>query len=316
MATVSLPELTERLIVPAVSSSYPKLGASYKQGSYEVDHAHRLVRTGKHYYGSKAEIPEGLRMTTAGEELAIQLAIERADRDPRKAIIFRDLFARGLDEKIYMWQLTETGLRVPKGREASKYETDAQGRKYWARIVLDGDKEVGEILVPEGGGRLAAEWDEVFGVPRVTIENQHLPHEPYTTHFWFNSTPNQDSTSGHYDVAVVRRSSWHHDVAERCLDVDANYRRLYALSLNGFRLVRGSDPEGLKIEKELTEKPSVQAAAELMQQLDLAHPERSEASSGSQKALLPGEIEQALLDRIRADYRSMSHPDFLKKYGL
>ena len=78
MAIASLPELKERLVIPAVSSSYPTLGATYKQGGYEVDHANRLVRTGKHYYDSKAEIPEGMRMSTAGEELAIQLALERA----------------------------------------------------------------------------------------------------------------------------------------------------------------------------------------------------------------------------------------------
>src|SRR3989338_8273112 len=161
-----------------------------------------------------------MRMSTAGEELDIQLAIERAGEDPRKAGVFDDLFARGPD-KIYMWQWTETGLRVPKGRKADAYETDAQGRKYWVRIGLVGDQEVGEILVPEGYGRLVAEWDEVSGIPRVTIENRDFPHKPYTTHFWFNSTPDKDSTSGHYDVAVGRRSNWLHDAGEWCLSVDA-----------------------------------------------------------------------------------------------
>ena len=298
MAIASLPELRERLVIPSVSSSYPTLGATYKQGGYEVDHASRLVRTGKHYYDSKAEIPEGIRMSTAGEELAIQLALERAGKDTRKAKVFDDLFARGPD-KVYMWQWTETGLRVPTDREAAKYETDAQGRKYWARIVLDGDKEVGEILVPEGVGRLAAEWDEVFGIPRVTIENQDFPHKPYTTHFWFNATPSLDSTSGHYDVAVGRRCDWRRGVGEGCLGVVANCRRLDADSGGGFRLVRGSGPEGPKIEKELVEKPVLETpVAELVQQLD------------------PAQIEQAFLERVRSDYRSMPHPDFLKKYDL
>ena len=127
MATASLPEVKERLVIPAVSSSYPTLGANYKQGGYEVDHASKLVRTGKHYYDSKAEIPEGLRMSTAGEEFAIQLALERAGQDPRKAEVFNDLFGRK-NGGWYAWQWTETGLRVPKGREAGNYETDAQGK--------------------------------------------------------------------------------------------------------------------------------------------------------------------------------------------
>lgn len=295
MPTAALPEVKERLVVPAVSSSYPTLGAAYKHGGYEISYANRLVRTGKHYYDSKAEILEGMRISTAGEELAIQLALERAGKDPRKAEVFNDLFGRK-NSSWYAWQWTETGFRVPKGREADKYETDTQGRKYWIRIILDGDKEVGEVLVPEGGGRLVAEWDEVSGVPRVTIENRDFPHKPYTTHFWFNATPNLDSTSGHYDVAVGRRSHWHRDVDERCLGVDALYLRLNANSADGFRLVRGSGP---KIERELTEKPVVETpAAELVQQLG------------------PAQIEQAFLERVRTDYRSMPHPDFLKKYDL
>ncbi len=303
---MKLPELNKRLVLPAASSIYPTLGASYKQGAYEISHTGRLVRTDKHYYDSKAGIPEGLRMTTAGEELAIQLKYEKvaniirrtdereilgknpselADEllkyastedereaisyvfreesdamnsvfaqtngilipDPRKSVVFDDLFARG-PEKIYMWQWTETGLRVPKGREADRYETDAHGRKYWVRIALVGDKEEGEVLVPEGNGRLAVELDEVFGIPRVT-EDMNWPHKPYTTYFWFNATPDLDGTSGHYDVAVGRRSGWHLD--ERCLGVVAYFRRWDAYSADGFRPVRGSLP---KIEKELVEK--------------------------------------------------------------
>ncbi|MBI5060723.1 MAG: hypothetical protein HZB67_00235 [Candidatus Aenigmarchaeota archaeon] len=281
MVTTALPEVKERLVVPAVSSSYPTLGAAYNHGSYEVKYADRLVRTGKNYYDSKAEIPEGYRMSTAGEELAMQLALERIDKDPRKAAVFDDIFGRN-NGGWYAWQWTETGLRVPKGRKADAYETDAQGRKYRVRIVLDGDKEVAEILVPEGDDRLVAEWDEVFGVPRVTIENADYPHKPYTTHFWFNATPNIDDRSGHYDVAVGRRSAWHHGVDESCLHVDAYYRRLSAYSRDGLRLVRGSVPE---IEKELAR-------------------------------INPTDVENALLERIRADINGMPLKEFMAKYKL
>src|SRR3989344_6937068 len=59
----SLQELNKRLAVPAASSSYPTLGASYRRGGYEVDRAGRLAMTGRNYYGSKAGIPEGMRMS-------------------------------------------------------------------------------------------------------------------------------------------------------------------------------------------------------------------------------------------------------------
>ena len=280
MVITSLPKTTEKSSFPVVTSRYSF--AKYKQDSYELNYAKQLVRTGKNYHVSKSEIPEGYRMSTAGEELAIQLALERAGKDPRKAEIFDNLFARG-PENIYMWQWTETGLRVPKGREADRYVTDGQGRKYWPRIVLLADKEVGEILVPEGNDSLVAEWDEVFGVPQVTIENQNFPHKPYTTHFLFNATPEKDSISGHHDVAVGRRSDWRHGGHVRCLGVYARYGRLAAGSADGFRLVvRGIVTE---IEKEFA-------------------------------GINSKDVEQAFLEIMRNDYRKMPFTEFQKKYKL
>src|SRR3989344_5903137 len=280
MTTATMPEVKERLVLQSASYTYQTLGAAYKHSENTVKYSGSLRRTGKNYHDSKAEIPEGLRMSTAGEELAIQLALERAGKDPRKAKVFDDLFSRGSD-KIYMWQWTETGLRVPKGRQADAYETDGEGRKYFPRIVLIGDQEVGEILVPEGGGRVAVEWDEVFGLPRVT-EDIAYPHEPHTTHFWFNSTSDKDSKSEHYDVAVERRSVWHRGGDGRCLGVDASYGRWDALSGGGFRPVQGSFPE---IERELAR-------------------------------INPRNVENELLARMRTDYRAMPLPDFAAKYDL
>ncbi|HLC76691.1 MAG TPA: hypothetical protein VJH04_00650 [archaeon] len=299
MPTIATPEVKEKMIVPAVSSDYPRLVASYKHGGYEVDYANPLVRTGKNYHNSKAEIPEGLRMSTAGEELAIQLKYEKVanilrrideheilgkppgqvadvlrnlakedDReaisyvfgmeseamqsvyeqnkgvltiDPRNAKVFDDLFARGQD-KIYMWQWTETFLRVPRGRQNPDKPdyVDSNGRKYWAREFGNGNEVVGVVYVPEGNGRLVAELDEVSGVPQVTIEDRKLPHKPYNTHFWFDPTPALDRTSGHRDVAVARRCSWLRDEGGGCLCVTADFGRSDAYSDDGFRPVRGS----------------------------------------------------------------------------
>ncbi|MBI4177626.1 MAG: hypothetical protein HY516_04660 [Candidatus Aenigmarchaeota archaeon] len=228
----------EKLIVPAVSQTYPTLGKSYKHAGHEIEYSPRLVRTGKDYHASKAGITGGERMSTAAEELAIQLGLERAGQDPRTAGVFDDLFARN-EPRIYMWQWTETGLRVPKGRDPRKYETNGQGEKYWVRELLIGSDTVGEILVPEGHGRVVVEWDEVSGLPRAT-EDIAFPHKPYTTHFWFNVNPGKDRVSGYQDVAVGRGGGWLRDEDARCLVVDASFARSDALSDGGFRPVRGS----------------------------------------------------------------------------
>ena len=237
----SKPEIMETLAIHPASSTYPTLDRTYSHRGHQIEYSPRLVGTGRNYHDSRALIPSSQRMSTAAEELAIQRGLERDDKDPRKEAVFDDLFGRN-DSHVRIWQWTETGLRVPAGRDPNKYETDRQGRKYWARKLLLGDEVVGEILVPEGNGRVVAEWDEVSGLPSVT-ENIDFPHNPYTTHLWFNPNPSKDSKSGHQDVAVGRRSLWLRDEDERCLDVDAGFARSDASSHDGFRPVRGPLPE-------------------------------------------------------------------------
>ncbi len=264
-------EIMERLVTQPASSSHPSLGASYRSAGNSIEYSSSLVRTGKNYYGSK---PTDGRMSTAAEELALQLGLERSGKDPRQAGVFNDLFARN-DSHLYIWQWTETGLRVPKGREADIYETDGQGRKYWAREVLIGDNVVGEILVPEGNRRVVVAWDEVFGVPSAT-EDIAWPHNPYTTHSWFNPNLNKE------DVAVGRWGGWLRGVDGGCLAVDADVARSLASSGGGFRPVRGSLPE---IEKEIA----------------TTNPTNSESIS---------------LKNMEEDYGKMPLAEFRKKYNL
>ena len=299
------PETMERLVMQPASSSYPSLGVTYRHPRHEIEYSAALVRTGKSYYDSKESIPiehsmrtapisdagsqtleriptilRKYRMSTAAEELAIQLGLERAGQDPRKAGVFDDLFGRN-DSHVYIWQWTATGLRVPKGRDPNKYETDRQGRKYWVREFLIGNNTVGVVLVPEGNGRVAVEWDEVSGLPRVT-EDISFPHNPYTTHFWFNPNSAEDSRSKNKDVAVGRWSGWHHDGGDRCFGVAANCARSNADSLDGFRPVRGSLSE---IEKEII-------------------------------TANPTSAETALSKGMEDDYGKMPLAEFLKKYRL
>ncbi|MBI4167737.1 MAG: hypothetical protein HY515_02155 [Candidatus Aenigmarchaeota archaeon] len=232
---------TTTLILPPASSIHPTLGIVYRPAGHRIEYFTTMTRTGKNYYDSEVGISDDSRMSTAAEELAIQLDLEKTHQDPRKAAAFDDLFGRN-DSHWYAWQWTKTGLRVPNGQDPTEYETDRQGRKYWVREVLAGNEVVGKIPVPEGNGRVVVEWDEVFGIPRATKEIG-WPHRRYTTHFRFNPNPKKDDTSGHYDVAVGRRSGWPHDVMDRCLVVSADFERSLANSDDGFRTIRGSLPK-------------------------------------------------------------------------
>lgn len=205
---------------------------------YVFKYSQDLVKTGTNYYESKELIPEGMRMSTAAEELAIQNVLERAGVDPRKAMIFYDLLGKNMREW-HAWQWTETGIRIPKGYKPNKYETDGQGRKYWPRMVLIGDKEVGEVLIPEGVGRVIVEWNEVFGLPRVTSDKLcDLKLDNHTTHFMFNHSPlKRDDISGNYDIAVVRWAGYLCDTNAICLNVEAYFGHWVSNSDSGFRPV-------------------------------------------------------------------------------
>ena len=281
------PEIMERLVMQPASSSHPSIGTAYTRAGHTVDYSIALTRTRRNYYESKAEIPEGQRMSTAAEELAMQLDLERAGQDPRHAKVFDDLFARN---GWYAWQWTDTFLRVPPGKsnpEKPDY-IDSQGRKYWAREFGNGSEVVGIVYVPEGSGRVVPKtqdlfdvWDPITGLPRVTSGSQNdMKHENHTIHFWFNPEPRKDSKSGHQDVAVGRGGDWRHDGGDRCFGVDADYARSDAGSGGGFRPVRGSLP---KIEKISAD---------------------------------PKNAESTLSKGMEEDYGTLPLADFLKKYKL
>ncbi len=227
----------ERLVMQSASSSYPLLGAAYSCPGYAIEYSIGLSRAWKNYYDSK---PKDGRMSTAAEELAIQLNLERAGQDPRIAAAFDDLFAKN-DSKIYMFQWTATGLRVPKGRDPIKYERDRLGEKYWIRELLIEDQVAGEISVPEGNGRFVVEWDGVSGLPSATRDNH--PRIPYVTQFWFDPNSMIDEKSGQKDVAVVRACGWSRSGGGMNLAVVADYSRSSVGEKDGFRLVMGSMPK-------------------------------------------------------------------------
>lgn len=267
----------QRLDIPVLRSVYPEIGRAYLVRPYSIDLSPTLVKTGKNYYDSQdllskmiagGELPEGTRFSTAAEELALQRSYELKGKDPREAEEFRDHMGKG--RQGYVWGHTLTGLRVPKDIDPNKYETDGQGRKHWRRILLLADKEIGEVSVPEGSGRIIVEADDASGLA-VETEAMDWPHTGYNVHWYFNPNPRLDGKSGRYDVAVIRRGYWHHDEG-RCLSVIADYERWNAYSDDGFRPVRGSTPkiemvssnvDIEQIRREIEEKIRADVATEL-----------------------------------------------------
>lgn len=240
--TKTLCNLVEVRMQPVSFSTYRfvKTG-EYRQPDHSFKYSPVLTKTGRNYYDSKEQIPEGSRMSTSAEELSIQLCLEMAGQDPRKAAVFNDLFARG--DVGYVWQWTETGLRIPNGWEKGKYQTDAKGNIQFPRIVLIGDQEVGEALVPEGNGRVVVEWNEVFGIPSLTVgKGDATDPKNHTTHFYLNVNPNVDERTGRQDIAVGRGGGWLRGGRGRGLDVSADIGRSAAYSDSGFRQVQGSVP--------------------------------------------------------------------------
>ena len=129
-----------------VTSSYPDLRVSYRSPEYFFGYSPRLIRTNKNYYDFKSKIPEGLRVSTAAEELAVQLGLERAGQNPRKASDFDDIFTR----RNFGWhaiQRTETGLRVPKGWEGGRYQTDAKGNRQGLTTDMKNIQHISILIV-------------------------------------------------------------------------------------------------------------------------------------------------------------------------
>jgi hypothetical protein len=150
----------------------------------------------------------------------LQVLGERGYKDAA----FDDNFARN-SEKTYFWELTDTGLLKPKGKNI-KAKND---RTYYLRIVTEGGKAVGELWVPEGNGRIVREWSP-FGIPSETAqESEHK--EGTETHFHFD--PNLDK------VAVLRDWYWR-DAREDCFSLIAYCGPSDSHSHGGFRPVRGS----------------------------------------------------------------------------
>ena len=155
MATTSV-NIDQKFDVQKAASVYQSIGKAHSIPSYSFSCSPTVIKTGKNYYDSlkiltemieQGELPPDSRFMTQTEGHAIERSYTQKGKDPRKADEFKDYFAKNKD-KVHMWEWTSTGLRVPKGWKNGKIDTDTE--KY-PRIVLIGDKEVGELQVPKIG---------------------------------------------------------------------------------------------------------------------------------------------------------------------
>lgn len=234
-------KINQRLVIP--SSTYvfrtrcdcgkAEIETSYERKGYENDISADLWHTGKDYNASlemfNKEKPRlfapNTSISLSREELAKALEYIKAGKNPKEAPEFNDLFARN-DEKRYLWLLTGTGLRAPKGWEDGRYET-IKGEKFYPRIVVEFDKEEGHVMIPVGEGRLITQFNEAFGLPSETQEIAY-PHKGHYIHFWFDPKEKE---------VAVRFGSYDHGDGHRCLYIYASCRRSDGGSVGSVRPV-------------------------------------------------------------------------------
>lgn len=220
----------KNLQIPGVKSNGN--GTSYSRDRYEIEYAKAPIRGtvihdfdilgkerndfvmgyGKNYYDATRDAKRfDARMSTSAEELEIQ-------RNSAKG-------------EYWAPYLTQTALRLPKGRKIDEYELNPNSEKCYRRLVVEGDEEVGEVLVPEGSefyfnsGRVVDEWDEVFGIPKTTAP-QYRINEDNPVYFSFDPTnPYLKSMSEKDTDVVVGRTVINIGEGKRALKVVAGMLR-------------------------------------------------------------------------------------------
>lgn len=272
MPTQAQPEVRlDAFEVPPAPAVYPP-HVAYFRPAYTIELSPTLIHTPdmNFYKALEAlarkmkddELPDDTRFLMQNEGHAKAQAYRNQGEDPRKAPEFGDYFAKNRN-KLYLWEWTLNALRADKGWENGRIDS---GTGKYPRLVLEPDwavlkqamrdclepgfnwRDIGDRLNRVAGvhqvpvGNVILSYEPVWGLP---LETQDIPwpHEGYDEHFGFDPNPRLDEISGHHDVAVQRRGSWHRDGGEWCLDVGAGWVRSYAGSFGGFRPVRGSVPE-------------------------------------------------------------------------
>ncbi len=197
---MQLPSFRDKLLIPDERSEYRHRSMAYTRRGYELQVPDSVVSSAyRSYYDLQHELPVGVSVSSAQEELFRQLYLENRGRG-----VEAPEYRRLLNEKREQW--TSTGLRVPDGFDRDESVIGPDGREYWHRIVLEGRNEAAEILVPKGLYSTVEEMDLVTGLPKKTLP--YKEDDSRSILFHFDPRPfmiGLDPETGEYDIAVTRR---------------------------------------------------------------------------------------------------------------
>ena len=190
----------ERITIPK-TSQHPE---------YILEYDEHLKRTGMDYPKSLRGFGKGFMVSSSEDEMRILLELKERGQDPRGAAAYADIFHRN---DYCAWQWTRTWLKVPKGWENGRYQTNATGDREYPRIAIDGERETDTVLVPEGHGRVIVDWHE-NGIPRIT----RLPNPLQETCFYCWRFSEQGNSAVALTAEGPYNQGWH-------LCFDARYWR-------------------------------------------------------------------------------------------
>ncbi len=180
-----------------------------------------------------------IEMTSAYIEYLIQKNI----KDIWNSDEYKMLFDKN---SLFSYLMTSTALRIEKSnKKPAEPDLIKKGRKYWIRVLLEGDREVREVKIPDDGYVL--EFDDETGLPAET-EKIKLPHKNKTL-FSFWSDPIEDMYTKERDVPVFYQTCLK-SACGKCIDIDTMFSRDLLANIS-FRPI--ALPETMKVKLKNTD---------------------------------------------------------------
>ena len=205
----------KELVIPELVS--PSSGGVNRESS-KITYSTRLtspLERSRTYWEANSQFLENSRIADAAEELSIQMHLEGLGKNLEEQPEYADAFGKIPDPELRnsnpmlgnysILQITATVLRVPRGWENGRYQSDSKGNRYLPRKVLINMEECGEIMIPASPGwSPVMEIDPVFGIP-LAVGVRGIDRSKM---YFMLADPNPpvDSITEERDVVVVRGS--------------------------------------------------------------------------------------------------------------